>query len=291
MRNYEKLNIVSFGEQLIKSQDLDPVYPALTKLFPKRHKSMTEFNKLSRWLIAYWCFYHCGFASYASELGEGFFWDVLMDAAQNEVPTPMGTRWPRGHERRHARGSQGIKMVQHLKELYGNQPEFMVTHICSGAPVYSQVADLVQKHTLFGPWISFKICDMIDRVLDKHIDFSEAAVFMFKDPVKAALILWRQHYGLPETAKPKDEGEVITGVVEHLKKEFRIFLAPPSNDRSIGLQEIETILCKWKSHLNGHYPLNNDIIEISTALKEWAPYSKTAREMLEAMPKEMHYVT
>ncbi len=151
MRNYEKLNIVSFGEHLIKSQDLDPVYPALTKLFPKRHKSMTEFNKLSRWLIAYWCFYHCGFASYASELGEGFFWDVLMDAAQNEVPTPMGTRWPRGHERRHARGSQGIKMVQHLKELYGNQPEFMVTHICSGAPIYSRVADLVQKHTLFGP--------------------------------------------------------------------------------------------------------------------------------------------
>lgn len=283
MKNYEKLDILSFGKHLIISKDLDPVYVALRKLYNLGSFDKEKYNQLCRWLIAYWCFYHCGFASYASEKDGKEFWETLMIAAKNETLAPTGTRWPRGHERRHARGAQGIKMIEHLS-YYGEQPQSMVSSIIYQAPSYEKTAEQIQTHTLFGPWISFKICDMIDRVLNIRMDFTQAAVFMFKDPIKAALILWRQQLKLPENAKPLSEKETINGVVNYLTEQFKSHLAPPLFDRPIGLQEIETILCKWKSHLNGHYPLNNDILEISAALNEWAPYSETAKKMLSYMP-------
>lgn len=278
---YDRLGIKTFGEHLLRSGDLDPIYLALPKVFDG------DTDQLYRWLIAYWCFYHAGFASWASEHKGYAFWQILSMAAHNTQLSPTGERFPRGHERRHARGAQGIKMVEDLSFRYVNRPEGMVEYLVEAAPSYEGVANRAQEHTLFGPWISFKICDMLDRVLGEQVDFSEAAVFMFKDPVKAALTLWRETYNLPESAKPRDQNVVIHGVVEHLKEVFKDFKAPPLYDRPVGLQEIETILCKFKSHLNGHYPLYNDIDEIRNGLAPWVKCSQTAAAMLKAMPSRL----
>jgi hypothetical protein len=62
--------------------------------------------------------------------------------------------------------------------------------------------------------------------------------------------------------------------------------APPSGNRMCGLQEIETILCKWKSHINGHYPVGNDVREIRHALVAWEMRSKTAARLLAVAPTE-----
>lgn len=277
-RNYERLDITTFGRHLLETGDLDPVYIALPR-------ALEDADQLARWLVAYWCFYSGGLASWASEHEGQDFWRALLVAARNEEPTPFGGRWPRGHERRHARGKQGITMVTGLRDRYGDRPQDMVSYIAEAAPSYEAVARRAQEHPLFGPWISFKICDMIDRVLGTHVDFTEAAVFMFTDPVKAALMLWRQHHGLPESARPKDQTAVIHQVVEHLKGVFRDFTAPPLHDRAVDLQEIETILCKWKSHMNGHYPLFNDIDEIRDGCEPWLPHSQTARAFLGMMPR------
>lgn len=274
---YQRLDILSFGRHLLESGDLDPVYIALPK-------AVTDTKQLHRWLIAYWCFYHCGLASWASEFEGEDFWTALRLAAANEEPSPLGDRFPRGHERRHARGAQGIDMVAGLHLRYGNSPEGMVDYIVSAAPEYERVAGHTREHKLFGPWISFKVCDMVDRVLGVPVNFSEAAVFMFTDPVKAALILWRQEYNLPEAAKPRDQTAVIHSVVEYLKGAFSAHKAPPLYDRPVDLQEVETVLCKWKSHLNGHYPLFNDIDEIRAGLWQWGRECATAAKMHECMP-------
>lgn len=276
-RDYERLDILKFGRHLIESEDLDPVYCALNKM-------ELPHDQLCRWLIAYWCLYHCGAASYLSELEGSNFWRGLLMAAHNEEPTPIGGRWPRGHERRHFRGLAATKAVRVLHERYGEAPEAMVDYIAEAAPSYEAVAQRAQEHPLFGPWISFKIADMVERVLGCKVDFDQAAVFMFKDPVKAALILWRQKMGLSEYVKPKREDLAIQSVVNYLTGEFKDMMAPPLYDRAIGLQEVETVLCKWKSHLNGHYPLENDLWEISTGLQEWHDSCKTARSMFSAMP-------
>lgn len=279
-RDYERLSIEDFGAHLLNTGDLDPIYVALTNM----RQRWQDPGQKARWLVAYWCFYHAGVACHMSELEGQDFWVELMNAAKNEDPAPTGDRWPRGHERRHARGQQGIDMVEALWAEY-EAPEDMIRLLSAREgedPLpFETVSQRAQQHVLFGPWISFKIADMVDRCLAVPVDFDHAAVFMFKDPVKAALMLWRQRAGVPPEAEPKDRAAAIDAVVTYLTKTFADFDAPPLFDRPVGLQEVETILCKYKSHVNGHYPLFNDIDEIHAGLEGWGP---TADAFREAMP-------
>lgn len=209
-----------------------------------------------------------------------------MIAANNKLPTPFGSRWTRAKERRHFRGDICVKAVLTLKNMYPEYPEKMVYDIIGDdVRTMRAISGRAKRYPLFGDWIGFKVADMIDRVFGIPVNFDQAAVFMFADPTKAALMLWRKKYNLAETAMPKDQDAVINGVVNYLTTYFKDFLAPPIMDRPVGVQEVETILCKWKSHLHGHYPLYNDIIEISEGLEPWKSYSWTAKAMLEAMPK------
>lgn len=296
-RSYHRLDIETFGRQLITSGDLDPVYIALSGM------EMDDEAQRNRWLLAYWCLYHVGAACHLSELEGPEFWDGLTAAAVNDVdrrPTPLGGRWPRGSERRHWRGVQALLAVEALRERYGNTPEAMVPALASfslqdgryaGNPLdqlpFALVAERAQQHRSFGPWISFKIADMIDRLGIAPVSFDNAAVFMFDDPRKAALNLARLKGGLHEGTRFRDEERTIDQVVAYLQDHFKDLTAPPLHERPVGLQEVETVLCKWKSHMNGHYPLNNDIDEINEGLQEWREVSVTARAFLHAMPERM----
>lgn len=298
-RNYPKLGIVPFGEYLIAKDDLDPVYTALVR-------AELEPVTLRRWMLVYWTFYHAGVASYIADAPSAAeFWDRWRQAALNEFAPTLDGRWPRGHERRHMRGANAVKCWEAMMGRYGEAPERFVDACVPFAAPYPvrESADLAQaayeaaapvtcrevmkrvrEHFQFGPWIGFKVADMTERVLGTPVDFTNAEVFMFDDPKKAALLLWRLSQGLPANAKPKDEPRVLELVVHYLVTSFSHCLAPPRLDRPIGLQEAETILCKWKSHLNGHYPLHNDITEIRAGLQPWLPHSDTARRFLAAMP-------
>lgn len=274
-RDYPRLGITDFGKHLLDSGDLDPVYIAL-------HKAELPDAQLKRWLLAYWCFYHCGVASYISERGGGSYWDAMIEAASNKEPAPHGGRWERGHERRHFRGAAAVSAVS---EMSSDQPEGIVKDMIDRAPSFQAVSAQARLLPLFGPWISFKVCDMLDRVLGVTVDMEQAHVFMFKEPREAALMLWRQEMRLPANAKPKSEETVLEAVVDELITRFEDYQAPPLYDRAVGLPEVETILCKWKSHLNGHYPDNNDIDEIGRGLKPWLPHSETARVFASCMPR------
>lgn len=278
---YPRLGVEAFGRHLLRSNDLDPIYVALYKAH-EHHEWSTE--RLKRWMVAYWCFYHAGFASYACKFSGVRFWNALMRAAVNQDRSLVGGRWPRGTERRHARGAQGVAMIDYLRNAY-RFPEKMVDSILAGSRDFASIRKRVKTHHLFGDWIAFKVGDMLERILGERVDFSEADVFMFKDPVKGAQMVWESwpNSHPKEFSNPK---EMITTVVYVLEKNFSSFLAPPSYDRPIGLQEVETILCKWKSHMNGHYPLNNDIREIREGLKGWG---KEAELFLKYMPEENTY--
>lgn len=286
--SYFKQSILPFGQDLITSGDLDPVYIALigAKLDPVL---------LRRWMLVYWTFYHCGVASYVTDaktLDE--FWDRWRWAALNvaEHPTPFGGRWPRGHERRHMRGRNAENCWEAMFGRYALAPERFVDVCVPDHPVGEcrvllcrDVVKRVRDHVQFGPWIGFKVADMTERVLGIPVDFTNAEVFIFEDPKKAALLFWRMSTGQPEGAKPRDEAKVLEETVSYLIEKFKTFKAPPRYDRPIGLQEVETVLCKWKSHLNGAYPMNNDILEIREGLQPWLEHSETAQKFLAAMPE------
>lgn len=275
-RNYDRATLEVFGSHLLASGDLDPVYVAL-------HEMALPRLTLARWLLAYSCFYSAGFASWAAEREGEAFWELLHRAAANEVPTPAGTRFPRGHERRHARGAQGRNMVTALHNRYREDgPEQFLTAIT--ADTCPAVIKLVRQHYLFGPWIGFKFADLLDRVVGHPVSFDESAIFMFKDPVKAAHIVYAERNGL-DVEKVSLKAEGLNAVIDMIVEHFRGFKAPPLYDRPIGLQEAETILCKYKSMLNGHYPPFNDIDEIGTGLADWVDHSPLAKLFLASMPK------
>ena len=272
------MSIERFGTHLLDTGDLDPVYIAL-------HKMELDESRLARWLVAYWCFYHCGVASYMADMkNPDNYWEYMMRAAQNTLPTPLGGRWPRGHERRHFRGQQGVDAIISLNSRYP-EPAMWIDELRGKKVHFTEFSKQVQQERGFGPWISFKVADMFERLELAEIDFSESEIFMFKDPREAALRLWRSKMGMSEHAMPKDEPEVLRQIVGFLKHYFKDYTAPPRHERGIGLQEVETILCKWKSSMNGHYPPQNDTIEITQGLGEWSVHSPTANLMLGCMPK------
>lgn len=295
-RNYKRLNPIAFGHTTISSGDIDPVYIALTSM------GLSQ-EQLGRWLMAYWCYYHCGFASYASEFEGDAFWAVLFEAAQNTTPAPDGGRWPRGSERRHFRGQQALNALTDLKAAYGNAPERMAL-VCAALDQYTPeenrpfeaVSRAAKGHRGFGPWIAFKVADMVDRVLGIPVNFNDAAVFMFDDPVKGARLVAKWiALGEPDEVDadelladlkfPASKAEIeacIEAAVSRLYDYLGHLDAPPCYSRKINLQEIETVLCKWKSHLRGHYPLNNDIDEIVHGLADC--WGQTAIKFREHMP-------
>lgn len=283
---YEKLGVEAFGRQLIETGDLDPVYIALSKC-------EWDEKRLQRWLMAYWCFYHPGLASYMSdiesEVGDGpldeqDFWSDMSVAAENNIPSPIGGRWPRASERRHFRGQKAVDAVHELRR---DGLDNIFTRLERAAPDYRAVAKEVCSLPQFGPWMAFKVADMLERVCGVPVDFNLGSVTMFDDPKKAALMVWKVKAGFDpysDAIKPKDPERAIREVVEYLIEEYKDLSAPPARDRPVGYQEVETVLCKWKSHMNGHYPVGNDIREIRRGLSEWVDVSDTAREFLHHMP-------
>jgi hypothetical protein len=292
-RKYDKLSIEDFGAHLLDNLDLDPIYVALSRL--KCVEGGWDLGRLNRWLIAYWCFYHAGAACYIASRPREEFWDWMERAAANRVeePCPLGGNavnggWPRGHERRHFRGAQGYTAVKELKAKYPEPEDFVVAlqSVDAGTSVpFSKLSEKIREHRSFGPWIAFKVGDMLERVLGKQVDFTEAEVFMFEAPREAAILLWRTKQNLPGGARPKDEAQVIKQVLKYLSEAFSGHRAPPSRDRLLNIQEYETILCKWGSHVRGSYPLWNDIDEINSGLAIWSPVCPAAAEFLDACPK------
>lgn len=280
------LTIEEFGKTLLDSNDLDPVYVALYKLIENK---TWKYDRVKRFMVAYWCLYHCGVASHLSEQKGAAFWDLLGKAARNEGDAPVpGGRWPRAKERRHWRGGQAERSYEELRKRYPNGPEQMIQTIyptkVGGSLPFADISRTSQVHRGFGDWIAFKIGDMLDRVLGYPVVFDHKEVFMFKDPHKAAIMLWQHKGGYKAEVRPKDEAVAVHGVVEYLVEHFKDYKAPPAMDRPVGFQEVETILCKWKSHVRGHYPVYNDLREIREGCSDWM-FDEGTRQFIDAMPK------
>jgi hypothetical protein len=251
--------IFRFGERLIDTKDLDPVYVAIWG-------AKLESCQLSRLLLAYWCFYHLGAAAYISEFEARDFWSMMARAAVNEE------FWcPRGAERRHFRGPKCVTAVKWLEaHSPAGRPDELLDALITGRvigrerPQALTVMTRIQYWPMFGPWIAFKAADMIDRLI-LPVEFNGDFVWLYAEP-RAGLDL------LP--AEPQEATNIL---LQH----FRKFTAPPQYERRCGIQEVETILCKFKSYVNGHYYIGKDIKEMRAGLAGWG---RTADRLLAAAP-------
>lgn len=213
-------------------------------------------------------------ASWLAEKPYHEFYQGLQDVASNQT-----RRFPRGAERRHFRGQNAIDLVSDLRRKYPRAPEDFVLGV--SGPSFGVISKRVQLHVGFGPWIAFKIADMLERVFEYPVDFSNCALSMYTEPVKGA-VLACEKWGEPQGTFVSS----VTHAVDRLMAQFGDFVAPPRPGRFVDIQEIETILCKWKSHMKGHYYVGKDTHEISEGLKDWGGLAQELS--LYAPKKERH---
>jgi hypothetical protein len=234
-----------FGEDLITSYDLDPIYPMAAK-------GVTDYKQLKRWCLAYWCYYHAGVSSLISEAHPKDFYEVMRDGVDQN--------WPRGMERRYFYGDLAWNTIAGL-ERFG-PPEKVVDAMTLHHDFHS-ANKAIQEFYGFGEWIAWKIADMTDRVLQIELDFNGTNLNMYKDPTQGAayILTGDKHH-------PIDEIQ-LNQLVDDMEEEFSWLDAPPFLDRPINIQEVETVLCKYKAHCFGFYPYGNDTTHIAKALPGW----------------------
>lgn len=263
------MGIVEFGKSLLKSEDLDPMYCAVTR-------AGLDSETLHRLMLAYCCLYHLGAAAKIAEKSGNAFWKLLHEAAVNE-----GLKWPRGSERRHWRGANAVASAEDLHRRF-KAPEDALCYWCVSErssvtsagrrSTYARVARRVQTAVGFGPWIAFKVADIGERVLGYDIDFADCELGIYKDPRQGAAVAFQEVSAGQITAKLWDypiTDDELKRTVKDCVKIFNRAKAPPALDRAVNVQEIETIFCKYKSHLKGHYPLGKDSRELRHALEGW----------------------
>lgn len=249
---YKTMDIYEFGRKLLETRDLDPVYVLI-------HQAKFTPIQLRNWLLAYWCFYHCGTASWITEQGDRFgrngYWLAMQRAAAS-------SDYSRASERRHFRGIAACDSVQWLQENDSVFAEFDGYAEEGATPTVEDVMSYVKEWKGFGPWIAFKVADMLERLGLLKIDFTDTGSWLYESPLQAAESLWATEHDNEENI-PLDVGnwaiDRILGQLGRLK-------APPRYERLINAQEAETILCKWKSHINGHYEVGKDTKEIRHGL-------------------------
>lgn len=252
------MSLFDFGRRLVETLDLDPVYVLV------KHSGLAGLS-LRKWLLSYWCFYHVGTAcELSNRIG---YWDGMEAAAATAT-------YPRCTERRHFRGIAAIRSVAYLKEQGIDR---LFKPLLNGPISVSTAMAIVQQWVGFGPWIAFKVADMIERLGMVHVSFDSASAFLFDSPREGARIAY-ERYGSPE-GEPFDTVE--EWAVESILDRLGDLLAPPGFDRPIGPQEAETILCKWKSHVRGRYHVGEDIDSCRKALERF-PECPVSNRFLEA---------
>lgn len=244
---YSVMPWTKFAEQLISTGDLDPLYILVAR-------ADWSWERKARFTIAYTLFYHAGVSAELSELRGPAFHNRARAMAED-------SKTPRGSERRHFRGANALRCLDWLKKEYP-EPEHWVAYI-SDLFGWKQRYARIQQAPAFGPWISFKVCDMLDRILGKPTNWDGFGLHdLYDAPLAGASLI-----GAKEGGSAADGWALLLDYM-------RGFKAPPSLDRPCGVAEAETVACKFKSHLNGHYPMRKDTKEIVHGLKNYVQSSQ-----------------
>jgi hypothetical protein len=292
-----KMGLIDFGKALIETGDIDPVYTMLWEgmncgLFGDTH---TMYHRrglasctlpLQKWLLAYWCFYHVGTASLIASINEGVdrsdtvcYWTAMNNAAQSK-------EYPRCPERRHFRGQNAIDSVTHLqragltKLFTGLIPPWSVEPGVKPSTLGS-VMEEVRTWVGFGPWIAFKVADMLERLALRRISFLNADTFLFDSPREGAELAHMTYRSKQLPRSPKKRWRVYRWAVGYIVNGLKDYNAPPRGERDIGPQEAETILCKWSSHMKGHYEVGEDILAVRRGLLRF-PRVRLCQDLLKA---------
>lgn len=233
-----------FGRELLSTKDLDPVYVLLWE-------AQLDPLTLRRWLLAYWCFYHVGTASWIVSGTD--YWARMREAAGSK-------EYPRSSERRHFRGENARKSMEYLE---GRNVAARFDDLEQAPSDAGSKMRVVQQWVGFGPWIAFKVADMLERLDLCPVRFDQATA-MYEAPTAGAVLMWQTLRPNDAMTIPRARDWSVSTLLQDRRGDplslgLGSELAPPRYERTINVQEVETILCKWKSYMGGHYEVGEDI--------------------------------
>jgi hypothetical protein len=115
---------------------------------------------------------------------------------------------------------------------------------------------------------------MLERLDLLRVRFEPEDIFsLYDSPRKGAEEVARElGYGGPDP---------YTFAYRAMVRELGHMQAPPRYERRINIQEIETCLCKYHSHLGGHYEVGKDIHEVRHGLLRFGRF-EIAQRLLRA---------
>lgn len=234
-------DVFEFGNELLRSKDLDPTYVILYEVKWSR-------DVLKRWLTAYWFFYDVGTAS----------WITSQDGFYGAVRSCL-KHAPRGAERRHFRGDAAAKAVDQWERRW---PEPTRAIDSWSAETFEEYAAMAKAEAHVGDWIVYKMADMTERVLARPLKFPNDMTGWYSEPKAGAMLV----------ARELGASSANEAVQELLRYRWETY-APPRFDRPVGIQEVETICCKFKAYRAGRYEAGTDWKAIRNSLRR----TKSAR--------------
>lgn len=272
-RDYPRLSPVEFGATLIATGDLDPVYLMLNRAALPR-------ELLERFCVAYWYLYRVDAALEVADTPEDDFWIALGDFAL--VPGSI-----RGAERRHFRGGLAASSIRKLRANYPEGPARMLKELEQASRLgFGAAYHEALRWPGCGFWVAFKIADMAEAVLGYSMPESpkeEVAPLFYEEVVKGAYAVIAAS---PREFPPRRAVQLALELLAPLS----CLKAPhwEQRVRLCGGRELETVLCKYKAHLNGHYPIGKDTFEVRHSLFAYAgarPQAQPlAARLLAALP-------
>jgi hypothetical protein len=156
--------------------------------------------------------------------------------------------------------------VADLTKKYRDDPTAMLDHLCSGSLEAKAVISRASEHSGFGPWIGFKVADMIDALDIARVEQNDLSVFLYDTPRQSIL---ENLPNLPIDADGSEERQLERAML-WLRDQLKDCRLPHRPSSAPDFFSIETVWCKHRSHRHGHYPIGHDIDEINHGLEAFS---------------------
>lgn len=240
-------DFVKFAKHLIASEDIDPLYPVLKEL----QKDMPLKQQLWHSFL-YVAWYNLPSAT----------------VAFNHCPEPskrllkvLNPKWPTGIERRNNRGG---KVAQHIASYLETVRPFKAQYnwYTMGLKVapdsvetreenWRVLNDRLQTLHGNGRWAAYKHCEVLRKVNGLPVQAPDMGQQNSSGPREGLAMLFGEIPG--QTKEVIDElnaqGDLLVRMLQKRGLE-------------VGQEEVETVLCNWKSLMKGKYYVGHDIDEL-----------------------------
>ncbi len=259
---------VEFSREHLASGDIDPVYPVLKHLVRDDGREAAHSR-----VFAYLAWY--SLASSEAALAHG-----LRGWPWKDLPTaePIWARYPTGTERRALRGGKNI--MKHLEALtatvttHGSWEDWLARGLTGSQLVSWERMRLVTSEPWGnGRWASYKTCEILWKVLGYPLEATDMGNEFSSGPREGLAIV----LGSAPRGNSPDVIRELDRLAEDLRERLEDDLGHP-----LGIEELETLLCDWKSTVQGNYYVGRDTDEMLEGLEaSFVPEEVRAR-VLEA---------